>query len=115
MTTAGLLLAMALCGSAWGQEAGGTQAAGSTTTVAASTAEVAASTAAEAPEKPAVPKSRVIVHKEAADWEPVSVRLRPAAGGRSSFEANVRKVAGRYRGRSSAVKAAHSARLHPGL
>lgn|GEM_PF-1375880 len=115
MTTAGLLLAAALAGSAGGQETGGAQAA-STATVASSTAAVAASTAAAAsavavPEKPAVPKSRVIVHKEAADWDPVSVRLRPAAGGRSSFEAQVRKVGGWDRGRPSAVKVA--ARVHP--
>ncbi|MCX5794438.1 MAG: hypothetical protein NTY77_02935 [Elusimicrobia bacterium] len=109
MTTAGLLLAAALCGPALGQEA-------STATVASSTAAVAASTPVvvsppAAPEEPVVPRSRVVVHREAADWEPVSVRLRPAAGGRSSFEANVRKVGGRYRGRSSAVKAA--ARVYP--
>jgi hypothetical protein len=81
----------------------------STTTVAASTASAVSAPAA--PEKPDIPKSRVIVHKEAADWEPVSVRLRPAAGGRSSFEAKVRKVGNWYRGHLSAVKAA--VRVHP--
>jgi hypothetical protein len=113
-----MCLAVALCGVAWGQEPGGAQAAptASTATVVASTAAVAASTAAVssasvAPEKPTVAKSRVVVHKEAADWDPVSVRLRPAAGGRSSFEAKVRKIGKGTRGRSSAVKAA--ARIHP--
>ena len=106
MTTAGLLLAAALAGSAGGQETGGAQApAGSTATISSSVAAVVA------PEKPAVFRSRVIVHKEAADGEPVSVRLRPAAGGRSSFEDKVRKVGGRDRGRSSAVKVV--ARVHP--
>jgi hypothetical protein len=105
----GTLLALALGAAAWGQETP------STGTVASSTAAVEASTptasaAVETPEQPAIPKSRVIVHKDAADWEPVSVRLRPAAGGRSSFEAKLRKVGGRYRGRPSAVKAA--ARVH---
>jgi len=71
-------LAAALAGSAGGQETGGAQApAGSTATISSSVAAVVA------PEKPAVFRSRVIVHKEAADGEPVSVRLRPAAGGRA--------------------------------
>jgi hypothetical protein len=114
--TAGLLLALALSGSAWGQETGSASApAGSTETVSSPAAAVETSSAAvfspvAAPEKPAVPKSRVIVHKEAVDWEPVSVRLRPAAGGRNSFEAGLRKAGGSYRGRPSAAKVA--ARLH---
>ena len=106
----GTLLVLALGAAAWGQETA------STDTVASATAAVEASTptasaAVATPEKPAIPKSRVIVHKEAEDWEPVSVRLRPAAGGRSSFEAKVRRIGGRYRGRPSAVKVA--ARIHP--
>jgi hypothetical protein len=106
------LVLICVSGSTWGQEAGGAQAApvASTETVSSSTAAAVVAPAA-APEKPAVVKSRVIVHKEAADWEPVSVRLRPSAGGRSSFEAKVRKVGGRERGLPSKVKVA--ARVHP--
>ncbi|MBI5241052.1 MAG: hypothetical protein HY926_11315 [Elusimicrobia bacterium] len=103
-----LLLAAALAVPVRGQEA-------STPTVSASTAAVAASTpmaaAPQTSEAPAVPRSRVVVHKDAADWEPVSVRLKPAAGGRTAFESQIRKVAGRYQGRKSPAKAA--ARVHP--
>jgi len=110
----GLLLALALGGRAWSGEPAAGQAA-----VAASSASVAVSTpAAAAPpvaafHKPAAApavKTRIIVHKEAADWEPISVRLRPASGGRTFFEDQVRKVRGRYAGQSSAAKAA--ARVH---
>ena len=116
---AGLLLALACGGRAWAQETGG-QAFAPTETVASSTAAaVDASTptapAAEpapAPEERTIPKSRVIVHKDAADWEPVSVVLRPGFGpGRVSFERRVRTVRGAYRGQPSAAKAA--ARLYP--
>lgn len=59
------------------------------------------------------PKSRVHVHREAADWEPVSVTLRPGSGpGRTSFERRVRRLnGGEYRGQPSPAQAA--ARVHP--
>jgi hypothetical protein len=108
----GAFLALALGAAAWGQETASTgTVASSTAAVEASTPTASAAAAVAAPEKPAVPKSRVVVHKDAVDWEPVSVRLRPAAGGSSSFEVQVHKVKGRYRGRRSPVKAA--ARVHP--
>jgi hypothetical protein len=99
-----LLLILALAGTARGQEA-------STPTVSASTEAAEAAAPDPAPEAPAIPRSRVVVHKDAADWEPVSLRLRPAAGGRTAFESLIRKVKGRYRGRKSPAKAA--VRVHP--
>ena len=102
----GLILILSLVGAVRAQEA---------PAVDPSTAAVEASTPTAAPapvpEAPAVPRSRVVVHKDAADWEPVSVRLRPAAGGRTAFEYQIRKVAGRYQGRKSQARAA--ARVHP--
>jgi hypothetical protein len=100
----GLLLAAAWAGLARGQEA-------PAPTVPVSTETMEASAPAAAPEAPAVPRSRVVVHKDAADWEPVSVRLKPAAGGRTAFESLIRKVKGRYQGRKSPAQAA--ARVHP--
>ncbi|MDD5627730.1 MAG: hypothetical protein PHU21_01605 [Elusimicrobia bacterium] len=108
MTTTGLLLAVALCAPLRGQDSAVSTA---TAAVEASTAAVSAPEAPSVPEAPAIPKSRVIVHKEAAGWEPFSVRLRPAAGGRSSFAGKLRKVGGRFEGGSSPAKAA--ARVYP--
>jgi hypothetical protein len=104
------LFILALAGAAWGQDGAPPPAvAPSTAAVEASTPAAAAPPAA--PPAPSVRRSRVVVHKDAADWEPVSVRLKPAAGGRTAFEYQIRKISGRYQGRKSPAKAA--ARVHP--
>lgn len=106
----GFLVALAFGGLAWGAgpDSGRVAVAASTAAAVAVSSEASAGAPAEAqPKVSRTRRSRVIVHKEAADWEPVSVVLEPGAGRRTAFERLVQGYSGGvYRGKASPVKAA---------
>ena len=106
----GFLVALALGGRAWGAgpDSGRVAVAASTAAAVAVSSEASAGAPVEArPKAPRTRRSRVIVHKEAADWEPVSVVLQPGAGRRTAFERLVQGYPGGvYRGKTSPTKAA---------
>ena len=106
----GFLVALAFGGLAWGAgpDSGRVAVAASTAAAVAVSSEASAGAPVEArPKAPRTRRSRVIVHKEAADWEPVSVVLQPGAGRRTAFERLVQGYPGGvYRGKTSPTKAA---------
>ncbi|MDD5657454.1 MAG: hypothetical protein PHF00_09410 [Elusimicrobia bacterium] len=110
-----LLLLAAGCLPAWAQPEeppAAEQPAAVSSAPAAQTAVSSTAPAAILPEAPPRPRSNVVVHKEAADWEPISVVLRPdLPAAKSSFERRLRKAGKGYKGESSAARAA--ARVHP--
>lgn len=101
----------------------------STAAVAASTAAVSVSSAAAAPDDGSTgrgfkvggdePKAKLrrpmhaVIHKDAVDWEPLSLRVRGVPGSATNSVAlKVVKVKGRMRGENSSARSA--ARLHKG-